>query len=859
MALERPEEGEIAIKDLTYLELINHIEKGHVHIPVFQRKFVWNPKKILDLLDSIYRGYPIGSVILWITEEEFSHSEAIGKENKSGLFGGARFFVIDGQQRLKSLYYAAKSKNIKIDGNELNINVRFDLDEEGFVFEDDIRNRKRSMYRIPGAEDGIFFEFLEVIEEDDIEEYRERKSWAESTTNSFLWALEQLGIIRKEEKSRYSLTHVGKEVLDEQDSERMAAILVNNVQFVKKTLEIIENEPGITRKEARHPFHEEYGSSKDTAYREFGRRCRWLRFIGHITKEDGGYYLTEKGKQTITHIRGIEENILRRYIPLEKILVEDGELDLEYLFKFSEQRREKIEKVRKQFNNYPFSFIIVNKESWSEVIDIFERINTKQQRLTIVDLMMAKTWREGEFNLREKLSEFKNEIGEDIPEVTILKIASMNLSGKCTKEDMLSLDTTEFVNSWKKCLESLRKTIDFIKSDLNISSLDLLPYPDLLVPLSKFYHIFGNQATSKRQKKNLKKWFWRASVSNRFDAAVDSKLEDDKNIMESIAKGESPEYNYTYPQRSLEDIIERKYSLRNAFVKTLLCMYSSLEPKNIVDSSPVSNDSFSKYKSREMHHVFPRNYLRDKDVEKAKIDSIVNIMFLPANVHKEGEFKQKPSEYLNTINNEDLQEDLKTHLIPNLEESGLLENDFEKFLHYRAKQIKEKLRDLTEEKKILEEGALTPEQPFSNEMRIRHIIRDSESYVYWLDKYFTRRGLEFLVQEVNPNYVDEIKILTGTAQTDHNLRKEFKKFQEEMENKGINVQMRILKEETAREIHDRWLVDENRSYNIPSINTIGRGQHAEINKSSSRPPFEDWWEDSIDIIGDWNEVQKLIN
>jgi 3-polyprenyl-4-hydroxybenzoate decarboxylase len=76
---------------------------------------------------------------------------------------------------------------------------------------------------------------------------------------------------------------------------------------------------------------------------------------------------------------------------------------------------------------------------------------------------------------------------------------------------------------------------------------------------------------------------------------------------------------------------------------------------------------------------------------------------------------------------------------------------------------------------------LAPETPFTNEMHIREIIRQSDSYVYWFDKYFTRKGLAFLVEEVAADDVDEIKILTGTAQTDHRLRRDFEKFKEEME------------------------------------------------------------------------------
>jgi hypothetical protein len=69
-----PEEGNIANDDLSYAELIKSIDEGSIHIPEFQREFVWNEQKILDLLDSIYKKYPIGSLIFWVTNEDFHWS-----------------------------------------------------------------------------------------------------------------------------------------------------------------------------------------------------------------------------------------------------------------------------------------------------------------------------------------------------------------------------------------------------------------------------------------------------------------------------------------------------------------------------------------------------------------------------------------------------------------------------------------------------------------------------------------------------------------------------------------------------------------------------------------------------------------
>ncbi len=47
-------------------EVVNCIRKGEWKIPRFQREFVWEKKKVIELLDSMYKEFPIGSFFLWI-------------------------------------------------------------------------------------------------------------------------------------------------------------------------------------------------------------------------------------------------------------------------------------------------------------------------------------------------------------------------------------------------------------------------------------------------------------------------------------------------------------------------------------------------------------------------------------------------------------------------------------------------------------------------------------------------------------------------------------------------------------------------------------------------------------------------
>lgn len=96
-----------------YTDLISEIETGQVKIPQFQRKFVWNIKDSAKLLDSIIKGYPIGTFIYWRTNERLRSVRNLGNislpEPKMGEFVN---YVLDGQQRLTSLYSALKGVKI---------------------------------------------------------------------------------------------------------------------------------------------------------------------------------------------------------------------------------------------------------------------------------------------------------------------------------------------------------------------------------------------------------------------------------------------------------------------------------------------------------------------------------------------------------------------------------------------------------------------------------------------------------------------------------------------------------------------------------------------------------------------------
>ena len=102
-----------------YQDLISDIEKGVIKIPKFQRDFVWPIEKTAALLDSIVKGYPIGTFILWKTNQRMADVKDVGNISLPATPDDRQIeYVLDGQQRMTSLFAAYRGAKIPRPGTK---------------------------------------------------------------------------------------------------------------------------------------------------------------------------------------------------------------------------------------------------------------------------------------------------------------------------------------------------------------------------------------------------------------------------------------------------------------------------------------------------------------------------------------------------------------------------------------------------------------------------------------------------------------------------------------------------------------------------------------------------------------------
>ncbi|WP_082616488.1 DUF262 domain-containing protein [Massilia sp. Root418] len=91
--------------NLTIREILDAVYRGQIRIPAFQRGFVWEPDRVAFLIDSIYKGYPFGSLLFWRTSERLRTEHTLGPFDLPDPHADFPIdYVLDGQQRITSIF-----------------------------------------------------------------------------------------------------------------------------------------------------------------------------------------------------------------------------------------------------------------------------------------------------------------------------------------------------------------------------------------------------------------------------------------------------------------------------------------------------------------------------------------------------------------------------------------------------------------------------------------------------------------------------------------------------------------------------------------------------------------------------------
>ena len=110
-------------RDVSIEALVSKIKHGEIKLPEMQRSYVWTDTRVRDLLDSLYRDYPSGAILIWDAKGEGATRDFSISQEKTESFQ----LLLDGQQRLTSLSAILLGKDIRAKKGTRSIDILFNL------------------------------------------------------------------------------------------------------------------------------------------------------------------------------------------------------------------------------------------------------------------------------------------------------------------------------------------------------------------------------------------------------------------------------------------------------------------------------------------------------------------------------------------------------------------------------------------------------------------------------------------------------------------------------------------------------------------------------------------------------------
>jgi hypothetical protein len=195
------------------------------------------------------------------------------------------------------------------------------------------------------------------------------------------------------------------------------------------------------------------------------------------------------------------------------------------------------------------------------------------------------------------------------------------------------------------------------------------------------------------QNRLLVQYFWWASLTNRFSSAVETKVAHDLERMDAILADQPPSYRGEELDLTLDDLRWHWFSTGDAFCKAVICLYAHFIPRSFATGSLVKLDNswLKVANSRNYHHFFPKSHLRKQGFESWQANSVLNITLVDDYLNKRKIRARPPSEYMREF--QPGVETMRTHLIDDMDEYGIWQDDYLRFIERRGERVLAELRN----------------------------------------------------------------------------------------------------------------------------------------------------------------------
>ena len=380
------------------------------------------------------------------------------------------------------------------------------------------------------------------------------------------------------------------------------------------------------------------------------------------------FYLCRQKKFAETHVKEkfheTCDNHERYLIDFEKFFItRDGKVPvLEYA------RESSLKLDFKRFcrivkNAYKFPVIIISLNDYRQAIEVFERINQAGTRISTESIFLSETWNQHS-NIGKVLRTWKQKnrtaLTSGLDTVIFIHAFALifQLEEKRSRLIEVGIKTLKniaekvhqhargrYSKVFRNAIDSVARAVTYLRETYGITSLGELPSQTMITVLSIFFY-YQKRSLSKKQKTELRKWFWRSSLSNRYigsgymkNIGIDAKKM--RELAERNGKLNIPKASTKiFSKTKGVDLRAGRSTYRN-IIKQVLWQQEPV----FVDGEPIGRvDVESGQHKPEDDHFFPYDLYR-KDIAGQEINNILNIHFLNR-IENRVKKNRRPSEWL---------------------------------------------------------------------------------------------------------------------------------------------------------------------------------------------------------------------
>jgi hypothetical protein len=213
----------------------------------------------------------------------------------------------------------------------------------------------------------------------------------------------------------------------------------------------------------------------------------------------------------------------------------------------------------------------------------------------------------------------------------ILDCAAAILKGTTGAETLLELNGNQVRTEFPRVQNGIRGAIDFLRTQLNVFNLKLLPYPLMLAPLAAFFAEPDGKEVIYDGKtfETLKRWFWRSCFTARYASQTRRTATIDIQEMENLKAGRFSKLDNIHATVQ-DDFFFSAFRVGTAVTKTFVVMLANNNPRSFLSGKLADLDKvLQRYNRSEFHHIYPRAHLKERDdVGDHTINTLVNFCFL---------------------------------------------------------------------------------------------------------------------------------------------------------------------------------------------------------------------------------------